>query len=637
MPASTILAGKPRGFQYCVCNWECCPAEKIIEAGKGHTLSSFDERRLKTMLKTVLCIGLDISDYVKNASQYRVSTHHFEDKYKQKRGRGMALLPHGGEKPWPMPRETMAQNLRGLASAPGSGGSGSSGGSTSTSILLPAGIRTRGTGTTQPNLAAIIKNPNSTPLRSPHASRTRTLELKRVLHTVASKEGELSGLIQRLEHELDELRKENSLEKEQYSKDMDMLRRDFQAKAARQRRDDRNRREQEQRQHEEDLKKHEQDLKDMRKELEDVKAKHDEDMDKARKELEKAQRDILNIQNEHAATQAELDDLKKAASGSSLSWGSLHDGSLPFKAAVKDLTGIDSVEILDALYDLFNHDNAAETLLLYRGSESNKERKIAAAARPNRKGRLDPRDGMLATLVKLRTGLSLAVIAVFMGLRVEQVERNFVTWISFMHEFFKVEFPVPTVEEMMGNTAAGWISAYGSDRVRMIIDCSEFKTQAPACLEGLRTLWSDYKQAHTAKILAGITPTGAFAWSSEAFPGRITDPEICLASGFFDVILDKDVVGADRGFDNIARELHALGASVKAPDRRWRNVSTLTSDERAHTEQQSNMRIHVERHFGRVATWGFFSHRKIYLHQADLIGKCFFIVSHLCNLAVPLC
>ena len=194
------------------------------------------------------------------------------------------------------------------------------------------------------------------------------------------------------------------------------------------------------------------------------------------------------------------------------------------------------------------------------------------------------------------------------------------TWVSFMHEFLKVEFPLPTVEEMEGNTSSGWVSAYGSDRVRLIIDCSGFKTQALACLEAMRALWSDYKQAHTAKILAGITPTGAFAWSSEAFPGRITDPEICLASGFFDIVLDRDVVGADRGFDGIAREMLMRGADVRAPDRRWRNVNTLTVDERTHTEQQSNMRIHVERHFGRVATWGFFGNRKIQINQADLIG-----------------
>jgi hypothetical protein len=62
-------------------------------------------------------------------------------------------------------------------------------------------------------------------------------------------------------------------------------------------------------------------------------------------------------------------------------------------------------------------------------------------------------------------------------------------------------------------------------------------------------LVTDYKQGHTAKILATIAPSGAFVWSSDAFPGRVFDIEMCECSGFMDLVEEGDCYPADKGFD----------------------------------------------------------------------------------------
>ena len=73
-----------------------------------------------------------------------------------------------------------------------------------------------------------------------------------------------------------------------------------------------------------------------------------------------------------------------------------------------------------------------------------------------------------------------------------------------------------------------------------------------------------------------------------------------------------------------------------APTRRMRGRKEYTADERQGNEEKSNLRIHVERHYCRVQTWGAFSKKKIDLYSVDMIEKAFNVVSHICNLSAPL-
>ena len=161
--------------------------------------------------------------------------------------------------------------------------------------------------------------------------------------------------------------------------------------------------------------------------------------------------------------------------------------------------------------------------------------------------------------------------------------------------------------------------------------------QTPTSRTAARTVWSDYKQRHTVKILACIAPSGSYVWSSDGYPGRISDLEICEASGFFDLLEEGDCLAADKGFDSITPRVLLKYAQVVAPTRRWWGNPNFTATERQLNEDVSNCRVHVERHFARVQNWGFFSKKKISIHYVDIFGLAFQVVSHLCNLGKPLC
>jgi hypothetical protein len=43
----------------------------------------------------------------------------------------------------------------------------------------------------------------------------------------------------------------------------------------------------------------------------------------------------------------------------------------------------------------------------------------------------------------------------------------------------------------------------------MVLDCTEYRIQAHASRKSTRTIWIYYKEAHTAKILVAVAPSGA--------------------------------------------------------------------------------------------------------------------------------
>ena len=86
-----------------------------------------------------------------------------------------------------------------------------------------------------------------------------------------------------------------------------------------------------------------------------------------------------------------------------------------------------------------------------------------------------------------------------------------------------------------------------------------------------RTCWSEYKHRYTAKILAGVTPNGGFSFVSEAYGGRISNPQIVKASGWLDTIEELDRILADKGFliDDVLAE---KGASSIVPPKKFNST-----------------------------------------------------------------
>ena len=106
------------------------------------------------------------------------------------------------------------------------------------------------------------------------------------------------------------------------------------------------------------------------------------------------------------------------------------------------------------------------------------------------------------------------------------------TWIIVLALSLARMFPQPTEELIRRSCPAKFKKLYGS-RLMGIIDCTEGKTQTPSDKQAQRALWSDYKSNNTVKYLVVMSPCGSIIYVSPAFPGRISDPQICHACATF--------------------------------------------------------------------------------------------------------
>ena len=327
-----------------------------------------------------------------------------------------------------------------------------------------------------------------------------------------------------------------------------------------------------------------------------------------------------------------------------LSWESIMDRDSSWNRCIAQLTGLASAEQMGALYAMLDWNGQCDLLRYWNGKQTMQRMIKEATGTVIREstGHADTRsftsrNAFLATLVKLRTGLGHKIICSWMRLKTPTLSRIVTTWVAFMDKFFKEAYPIPTTEDLKGRISSEWMKAYGTSMVRFILDCTEYRTQQPLSRKAARTLYSEYKNAHTMKLLAAICPAGAYVGTSEGYPGRISDLEIFTASIFSKIIENGDCIPADKGFDQLAPYVHARGGRIVAPVRRFQGVKTYTADERQGNEEQSNLRIHVERHFSRVQNWGIFGMKKIPLSNVDMMGKAFNVISHLCNLQKSLC
>lgn len=88
----------------------------------------------------------------------------------------------------------------------------------------------------------------------------------------------------------------------------------------------------------------------------------------------------------------------------------------------------------------------------------------------------------------------------------------------------------------------------GFQDVCFIIDCSEIFIDRPLILDARTQIYSNYKYHNTVKIFIACTPSRGISFISKVYDGRLTDKEINKQSGILDIIKEKDVILADRGF-----------------------------------------------------------------------------------------
>ena len=301
------------------------------------------------------------------------------------------------------------------------------------------------------------------------------------------------------------------------------------------------------------------------------------------------------------------------------------------RAAVKDITFFGSPEEHDKFFELLNADGLAENLVLYRENleETEKDRKQKYAPKPGLR-RMLAQDQFLMFCVIMITGDPLSLVgAMFGGVSSPTISRIFVTWANFLYLWFREEFPYPSREQVQNCMPAKFLHIFGSDKIRQIIDCTEIQMEKGSEPQAARCCWSEYKHRYTVKLLAAISPVGAFTWVSEAFGGRISDGQIIEASEWLDLIEELDQILADKGF-NINARLADKFAHCEAPPKKYTSQD-FTDYENASTAIIAQMRMHVERAFGRLKLKCRYFDGILPITSIDLVGRLFYVCAMFMN------
>ena len=203
-------------------------------------------------------------------------------------------------------------------------------------------------------------------------------------------------------------------------------------------------------------------------------------------------------------------------------------------------------------------------------------------------------DEFFLILMRLRLGLLLEDLAQRFHISKSTCSNITNHWIVYLSSklSFLVTWPSrPTINDTMPKK---FKRKY--PKCRVIIDCTEIKTETPQSLANKTLMYSHYKSHMTYKALLGITPSGYISFASDLWTGGISDKQITLNSGILNLCEFGDAIMADKGF--LISDLTApKGISLIIPPLKLKRFSRREIEE---TRRIANLRIDVERAMERV-------------------------------------
>ena len=260
---------------------------------------------------------------------------------------------------------------------------------------------------------------------------------------------------------------------------------------------------------------------------------------------------------------------------------------------------------------------------LWRGAKHTSTKiKRKFKATPNRLGpkhKLPGDDQFLLMWVKLRLNTPMRDLATRFGISETTCSRIFSSW---------ARASANVLKSLVFSPDQGTINATKPLRfsavkdLTMIIDCSELFAQ---CSKDhlLQRLWSSYKHHNTLKFLIGVAPNLMITFVSKAFCGSISDKEICLQSGFFDILEPYCSIMADRGF-RISQECTSRQIQLIIPPGR-RGHTQMLSGQVLKTKEIAQLRILVEQVIRRLKCFRILSQElplNLIGHIDDILVTC---------------
>ena len=246
----------------------------------------------------------------------------------------------------------------------------------------------------------------------------------------------------------------------------------------------------------------------------------------------------------------------------------------------------------------------------------------------HRTRKLDPRNQLFLTLVKLKLNLKVTDLEVRFGLSATQISRYLTTWICFLYHTFKEMNWMPAVDQVLGTLPSAFREKFPTTYA--IIDGSEVFIETPSDLHMQSSTWSQYKHHNTVKFLVACTPNGAICYISPVYVGSISDIELTRTCGFLTTLQDKPGISimADRGF-TIKDMLKELNIELNIPpflDGRRQ----LPPQEIETGRKIASLRIHVERAIGRIKTFSILK-GTIPLSMARITNQIVYVCAFLTN------
>ncbi|XP_066603587.1 uncharacterized protein [Prorops nasuta] len=237
-------------------------------------------------------------------------------------------------------------------------------------------------------------------------------------------------------------------------------------------------------------------------------------------------------------------------------------------------------------------------------------------------------DRLLITLVKLKTGLSFSSIALLFDIHRTTASKVFSSTLQNLVCATKENIFWPA-KHTIQKTMPECFKPHHSN-VRVIIDCTEFKTETPNSVDNRVFFYSHYKKGYTIKILIGITPCGFISFKSKAAGGRKSDAQITIESGLIDLLEEGDIVLADKGFPEIRTSINESKKSITVQMPPFlRKNSEFTKEEAEETYKIAKVRIHVERIMQRLRIYKILDKIPVTLFKYidDIIHICCVLVN----------
>ena len=209
--------------------------------------------------------------------------------------------------------------------------------------------------------------------------------------------------------------------------------------------------------------------------------------------------------------------------------------------------------------------------------------------------KLLPQEEFLCVLTKLRHNLGVEDLAYRFNVNSSTISKLFHVWLDAMYTHLGglVLWPQSDFMELPESFCNDHFK-----KTKVIIDCTEIFIERPTSLKARSQTYSNYKSHNTAKILVGISPSGAVTFLSKAWGGRASDNKITKESGILNKLNPGDIVLADRGF-TLTDELALRGCKLIVPAF-TKGKKQLSAKEVEESRLLARVRIHVERVINRV-------------------------------------